>query len=274
MVEPDLIVFLDIDGVLQPFTQERFAHIKDVPELCKELERKTNFKYRYSEWLHQPGLSPYDVAAVYYDWNLEAVSYLKRVLDETGAKIVLSSSWREMRSLLAMEALFAIHGIDGYLYDITFCATNVSWSPLRRTDSQYADDHAKYDKYLCVQKFLMEQLHSRYPTQGKWGPCVDFRTMLILEWLDRHPNVRSYVAVDDRDLSYGLGGHFVKTYPCIDEKAFGEMMKWLEVEDGPYGLPDDCHGELLDEFRKDVLPVCETHWKIGPDVSRLHDGRV
>ena len=34
------VIFLDIDGVLQPLgRQNRFEHIKEVPDLCRELNR-------------------------------------------------------------------------------------------------------------------------------------------------------------------------------------------------------------------------------------------
>lgn len=266
MSNPTSIVFLDIDGVLQPFTQKRFEHIREVPELCRELEQKSDSKYRYAELMQQSLLSPYDIAAVYYDWDMEAVACLKRLLKTTGSKIVLSSSWRESRTFSAMEALFAIHGLDGNIYDITFCATNVYWSPLERTEAEQKRDHELYERFIPIQRMMMDNLREAYPSDGSWGSGVDYRTLDILEWLERHPCVVSYVAVDDRNLSLGLGSHFVKVDRIADNAAmnmrtYEKMIKALQLHDGPYGLPASCHGPSLDEWRDSILPVCEAHWK-------------
>ena len=59
----------------------------------------------------------HDVAAVYYDWDHKAVKLLKDCLDETNAKIVISSGWREYNNEDKLKALFKIHGMDGYIVD-------------------------------------------------------------------------------------------------------------------------------------------------------------
>ena len=38
------------------------------------------------------------MAAVYYDWDDKVVGLLKTCLDETDAKIVISSGWREFNN--------------------------------------------------------------------------------------------------------------------------------------------------------------------------------
>ena len=113
---------------------------------------------------------------------------------------------------------------------------------------------------------MMDNLREAYPSDGSWGSGVDYRTLDILEWLERHPCVVSYVAVDDRNLSLGLGSHFVKVDRIADNAAmnmrtYEKMIKALQLHDGPYGLPASCHGPSLDEWRDSILPVCEAHWK-------------
>ena len=104
------VIFLDIDGVLQPGVNEsRFKH--DMDALKEELARK----------YHEPAyleLDKYDVAAVYYDWDAEAVSRLKHLIEETKAEIVLSSDWRHSKNLEQMKLLFRIHDLDGYLTEL------------------------------------------------------------------------------------------------------------------------------------------------------------
>ena len=84
------VIFLDIDGVLQPTSaQERFNH--DMEALKVELAEK----YQDDHFLE---LDKYDVAAVYYDWNKQAVERLRGLLWHCDAEIVLSSDWRQTKT--------------------------------------------------------------------------------------------------------------------------------------------------------------------------------
>ena len=104
------IIFLDIDGVLQPYdNNERFKH--NLEETVKEVAVKYNDTIYFT-------MDPYDVAAVYYDWDGKAVGLLKTCLDETGAKIVISSGWRDFNNEENLKALFRIHQLDSYIVDV------------------------------------------------------------------------------------------------------------------------------------------------------------
>ena len=101
------IVFLDIDGVLQPYDAEyRFLNIDR--SIIKKLSKKYNIDYSIYDF--------YDVAAVYYDWDEQAVSRLKYVLDETKSKIIVSSDWRCFNKSYKMPELLKIQGLDKYWY--------------------------------------------------------------------------------------------------------------------------------------------------------------
>ena len=58
----------------------------------------------------------YDVFAVYYDWDSQAVSRLKYVLDYTNSKIIVSSDWRSKKFPNKMRDLLKIQGLDNYYY--------------------------------------------------------------------------------------------------------------------------------------------------------------
>ncbi|MDR0939788.1 MAG: hypothetical protein LBN29_10665, partial [Mediterranea sp.] len=77
----------------------------------------------WPEVLSLAKLGAYGRAAVYYDWDKPAVERLREILDTTGAKIVLSTTWRRM-GIPIMRALMAIHHLDSYLVDSTFCITH------------------------------------------------------------------------------------------------------------------------------------------------------
>ena len=77
------IVFLDIDGVIQPYNaKKRFDYVKDT-SLLNTLEKKTKIDYRKYDI--------YDVYAAYYDWNKAALNRLKYTLEKTNSKIIISS---------------------------------------------------------------------------------------------------------------------------------------------------------------------------------------
>jgi hypothetical protein len=186
------IIFLDIDGVLQPVSSQiRFEHChmdiekSSMPKLYKRLEY--NFKIDFSKY------SQYDVAAVYFDWDKTAVSLLRLVLKITGSQIVLSSDWK-MDGFERMKDFFTIHGLEKYYIDIT-------------------KDYGKIDENF-IQK--VEKQHKE--THGEKA-YMSHRSVEILEWLHRNPDVKKWVAIDDMNLK-GIDSNFVNTlYRFTDENA-------------------------------------------------------
>ena len=92
---------------------------KKRPAFCRMMDKRMKGLYHYEGWLGESGFDLMDVGAVRYDWDVTAVETLRRVLDKSKAKIVLSSDWKDMRAMRLMKALLAIHDLDGYLWDRT-----------------------------------------------------------------------------------------------------------------------------------------------------------
>jgi len=150
------VLFLDIDGVIQPFTEYYIEHVNDNDKmelLFRKLENE--FKVDYREFQRC------DVAIAYYDWDKDAVKELKRILDTTGAKIVVSSSWRSGVSGDYLPFLLRMHDLEKYLYGYT-------------------------------------PLFSHWP---EYEGLEHDRSVEILEYLKMHPHIEKWVAVDDKDLS-------------------------------------------------------------------------
>lgn len=103
------VLFLDIDGVLQPYSfQDRFNH--DLDELQKELA----VKYNDEAYLQ---MDKYDLGAVFYDWYQPSLDLLKKVLDDNKCKIVVHSGWRIGKNKGDMARLLKLHGLDKYYID-------------------------------------------------------------------------------------------------------------------------------------------------------------
>ena len=99
------VIFLDIDGVLQPYASKNRFEI-DRKVLRERLSKELNTDYTiYNE---------YDVAACYADWDKEAVERIKKIIKKTDAKIVISSDWRSKELPNKMKDFLKIHNMDKY----------------------------------------------------------------------------------------------------------------------------------------------------------------
>lgn len=129
------VVFLDIDGVLQPFnSRERFKYINT------NIKRRLSCKYHidYNKY------DIYDICAVYYDWNKDAVNRLKTILDYTESKIIISSNWKDKNNKYKMRDLLKIHNLDYYWFCDNVTLKDYSNIFLNRA-SEIKDSLNKYD---------------------------------------------------------------------------------------------------------------------------------
>ena len=149
-MEKRKVIFLDIDGVLQPTTYEnRFNH--DLDKLCEDL----SLKYQDENYLE---IDKYDVGAVYYDWKEEAVNNLKRLLDETKAEIVLSSTWKRYNTFDNLKRLFKIHELDTFLVEIV---PFVQYEGNKKDDLiKYLNNHPDLTRYVVIDDMNMEEFFS------------------------------------------------------------------------------------------------------------------
>lgn len=251
------VIFLDIDGVLQPHdNRNRFSHIKEIGELCVELHKK-NPSFDYAKWTKDFKFASYDIAAVYYDWDKVSVERLRKVLDTTGARIVLSSNWKE-KGMEAMRGLMEIHGLGNNLLTITAYEPMAIEMPdyYSRGDTEnflewckaIDSRHNLWGKTFSALRMQIEKYYPKNP--DIWDDYLDFRTVEILEYLDRHQEVTAFAAIDDRYIGKGIEGHFVKTRNSILEEDAEKLMDILNIEDGPYRLPNGLDLTELNEWRK------------------------
>ena len=150
------IVFLDIDGVLQPYDNElRFAHIDN--SIIKKLSEKYNIDYNQYSF--------YDVCAVYYDWEEQAVSRVKYVLDETNSKIIVSSDWRTERYPNKMKDLLTIQGLDKYYYADNIILKDYLYSAKKRAlEIQNSLENYNINNFVVLDD--MKELEDYYPNNS------------------------------------------------------------------------------------------------------------
>lgn len=215
-------IFLDIDGVIQPlFKQERFKHMHEIIDIAKELDSKIpGYSYHdyvthehFMELPYTPYIRQCDLATVYYDWSKDAVDHLRIALEQHEAKIVISSSWRNNGEHV-MKAFLAIYGLDKYYYGML--DGNLHCGP---TESQ--------KKAIEYFNSLRSEVH----------PSYDKRAAEIRDYLSQHPEITSYVAIDDYNLGFPVSRHFVHCNDGVLDMRKRELISSiLDIEDGPYPI--------------------------------------
>ena len=186
------VIFLDIDGVLQPYKAEnRFG--KDRIALREQLSKEKGIDYSiYNE---------YDVAACALDWDKKAVERLLKIITETGAKIVVSSDWRSERLPYKVRDLLSIWDMGKYWYA----------------------DTVDYDEEKM--KNTIEYIKTKNPEKKYIG----YRNVEILDFVFNHKDITNFVAIDDMDLSIGLENNFVHTYNVINDEQTEKCIEILTI---------------------------------------------
>lgn len=215
------VIFLDIDGVIQPlWKQDRFEHMNEIEELAKELDAKipghSYYDYvtkdKYPESKQDSYSRKCNLGAVCFDWSEKAIDYLKDILEKQNAMIVISSDWRDFGER-TVRAFLAIYNLEKYFYGML--------------------DGISYDPPTERQKKARDYFESIKERAGSY----DERSAYIRDYLDVHPEITAYVAVDDRKLGFPVAGHFVYCDDgVIDERKYLLMKDLIDIQDGPYPL--------------------------------------
>jgi len=146
------IIFLDIDGVLQPDVQKRFSHNLD------ELKQKFIAQNKEFETLDK-----YDLGAVYYDWDQTAIALLKQLCEKTGAKFVISSDWRINKNLQKLKLLFSIHGMEEYVFD----TLPNKWTDLHRSQEiqNHLQAHEEITRFVVIDDTYASEFNRDFPSK-------------------------------------------------------------------------------------------------------------
>lgn len=166
------VIFLDIDGVLQPFNNINRVNC-NIEKVLEEVCNKTN-DYSYYE------MNSFEVAGVYLDWEKEAIDCLKSLIAQRNAKIVLSTGWRYM-GYKTLVKLFKIHDLDKYIIGMT---------PYYET---IENKEERYKEYMP--KDVLNTFHHS-------------RVIEILEYINNN-DISNYVILDDINMTDDFKNHFI-----------------------------------------------------------------
>jgi hypothetical protein len=148
------VVFLDIDGVIQPLSNNRrFKH--DLEKLREELA----VKYNNDEYLE---MDRYDLGAVYYDWNEKAVERLRKLCVDFSAEIVITSDWRRYSPLSRLKDYFRLHDLDKY---ITGKIPQVPGKFRCDEVAEYLKTNEDIQKFVILDDAHVDDFEANYPEQ-------------------------------------------------------------------------------------------------------------
>lgn len=178
------IIFLDIDGVLQPeYPAVRFTDfdVKNIliqtpcgakqPQLIEEIVARHNTEKMSSlDCLHAylaeidsgyNSLDKYDIAAACGDWNKESVELLRRLCDSTGAKLVISSDWRLGKTLEQLKLLFKIHELDNFVMDMVIPVFGEHPVQVK----EYITTHPNIERFVILDDDYHQEFEQMFPSE-------------------------------------------------------------------------------------------------------------
>jgi hypothetical protein len=155
------VIFLDNDGVICLSTEWGGRYKK---------QQKAGRKLSQS-------VGSLDVQYRFDNFNKKAVAILNSIIEETGAEIVVSSDWKRWATVDELGDYYESQGIIKRPIDATaFC---------RDLYNDGGAAHLKDEDINWNRTWMLEQE----------------RHVEILEWLQRHPEVTHWVAIDDLNMA-------------------------------------------------------------------------
>jgi hypothetical protein len=146
------VIFLDIDGVIQPLSsQRRFQHD------LRKLQEQLAIQYKNDEYL---SMDRYDLGAVYYDWDKKAVERLRQLCIETNAEIVITSDWRTYSPLSRLKDYFRLHDLDTYIVEEI---PQIAGKSRCGEVTEYLKNHPDIQRFVILDDAHVRDFETKYP---------------------------------------------------------------------------------------------------------------
>ncbi|MCD7949581.1 MAG: hypothetical protein LUG12_04890 [Erysipelotrichaceae bacterium] len=212
------VIFLDIDGVLQPYdSKNRFETNLEM------LSKYLSIRYQRDYTIYDR----YDVGACFLDWDKNAVKRIKTILDATNARIVISSAWRsgawDYQKPYKMLDLLYLWNLEKY------------WNG--ETDSELGYREMFYYKYRDTHNESYYEIYKNFDESKMMIRAKQFiethgckrydREMEIIDYLFKHEDITNYVVIDDMYMFDVFDGHFVRTRNVIKDDEMYECIRIL-----------------------------------------------
>ncbi len=188
------VIFLDIDGVLN--SQDWYIYRRDAVEMDS-----INAQYPF------------------YEFDPRAVERLNRIIKETTAKIVVSSSWRSGETTESLQKLLDSVGVKGEVIGLT--------------------------PHLWCNKPYEDRDGYRIPR----GCEIDW-------WLDNHGDFQRINWSEEKQIEH-INKAVVKNYIILDDDSdmlYGQREHFIKTQH-PTGLTDDLADLAISILNKDLIDL-------------------
>jgi hypothetical protein len=179
------VIFLDIDGVLN----------------CEEAYRSGECKY--TEWINHRGDNDHHQS--FCSWSKK---WLNKLIEETDAKIVISSTWRHS-GIEFMQSVWKHENMSGEIIGITpdFRWKGEGYTPPRGCEIDY---------------YLKKVLNFNH---------INWDKNIQQEYMDKFGFENYIIIDDDSDMLYGQRHHFVHVLPSPrNKRGFDEQHYKIGLE--------------------------------------------
>jgi hypothetical protein len=165
--------------------------------ICLYNNYGTRFKKQkkyYKDKENPKSVKDINISIRFDDFDKKSVKVLNDILEETGAEIVVSSDWRTYASLEEIGDYYELQGIIKRPIDVTDFYSNLG-----------------IGKKITFSEYLEKE-----------------RYFEIKDWLEKHPDVTHWVAVDDLHM-----GKFVEnsSYGPFEKDWGLDNFVWTPIED-------------------------------------------
>lgn len=256
------IVFLDSNAAFFPPETDSWRLGCNVESLTESLDKRPRDWSRETYYYHTMARSVAgyweELDRVANHWSAEATRGFAEVLERHDAGFVLSSEIRETLGRGALASLFALHDLDMRFADMTVTPSPLFSDRISRVAVEGAADRSLLELYTRT----MGSLWATLAEYCEGARRIDHRTVEILEYLDRHPEIESFAVVDDRDLSVGIGNdRMVVCDNVLDKRRLGKLDAALQSRQAVPRLPSSCRTDELRRFREECVPVLYRRWR-------------
>lgn len=228
--KPYVALFLDIDGVLGPakgFTDDESKKKKDI---IKRLVQDPYHAYTCKRCNSCSSAEAYLFKAEV----LEPLhNLIENISEDANVHIVISSTWRNDRSIDDLKAIFHMHKFSKYIVDKTIDHK----TPFHEWQAHCLFPHLEISNENC----MLENSLNRWPTKKEMETFIykhwECRASQIDRWVKEHPEYEAYAILDDFDehLSINFGDKFISTLhpdgailkPEDTERAYQSIMNQL-----------------------------------------------